>query len=232
MCQSGLHAAFAVACGNSSAARVLHLHCTCVDQLEYYKLSIMQHWHLLAAVLDIQLAAALVSSFVHLLRQCQATQSSVLRRIMKPCQQYSLPHNAYCKPRRCILVFSVVSIHQEAKSSTARQTGRLLVKKVGSLTHAAHSAADCPLLSKYKGQYIGRCYCSQGQSSTTALPLCRNTLYTDRAAKDLTYEDSDLYYPLNAALLPEAFPDFYKGTLTEKGGCKGLQVTACILRVV
>lgn len=49
-------------------------------------------------------------------------------------------------------------------------------------------------------------------------------MYTDRAGKDLGGDDGGLYYPLNAALLPEAFKDFYKGTLTEKGGCKGLQV--------
>lgn len=49
-------------------------------------------------------------------------------------------------------------------------------------------------------------------------------MYTDKPAKDLGAEHGGLYYPLNGALLPEAFQDFYKGTLTEKGGCKGLQV--------
>lgn len=49
-------------------------------------------------------------------------------------------------------------------------------------------------------------------------------MYTDKPAKDLGAEDGGLYYPLNAALLPEAFQDFYTGTLIEKGGCKGLQV--------
>lgn len=49
-------------------------------------------------------------------------------------------------------------------------------------------------------------------------------MYTDKPAKDLGTEDGGLYYPLNAALLPEAFQDFYKETLIEKGGCKGLQV--------
>lgn len=49
-------------------------------------------------------------------------------------------------------------------------------------------------------------------------------MYTDKSAKDLGGEDGGLYYPLNAALMPEAFQDFYKGTISEKGGCKGLQV--------
>lgn len=49
-------------------------------------------------------------------------------------------------------------------------------------------------------------------------------MYADKPAKDLGVEDGGLYYPLNAAMLPEAFQDFYKGTLIEKGGCKGLQV--------
>lgn len=55
-------------------------------------------------------------------------------------------------------------------------------------------------------------------------------MYTDRAGKDLGGDDGGLYYPLNAALLPEAFQDFYKGTLAEKGGCKGLQVRPSFAR--
>ncbi|KAL3151146.1 hypothetical protein ABBQ38_013010 [Trebouxia sp. C0009 RCD-2024] len=51
----------------------------------------------------------------------------------------------------------------------------------------------------------------------------RGAMYTDKSAKDLGGEDGGLYYPLNAALMPEAFQDFYKGTISEKGGCKGLQ---------
>ena len=51
-------------------------------------------------------------------------------------------------------------------------------------------------------------------------------MYIDKAAKELTEQNEGQYYPLNAPSVPEAFQDFYKDTTTEKGGCKGLQVTA------
>lgn len=61
---------------------------------------------------------------------------------------------------------------------------------------------------------------------TTTLPwCCRGLLYSEKsAAKDLTQQDVNRYYQLDARLMPEAFADFYQGTLLEKGGCKGLQV--------
>ena len=50
-------------------------------------------------------------------------------------------------------------------------------------------------------------------------------LYSEKgAAKDLTQQDVNRYYQLNAQLMPEAFVEFYQGTLLEKGGCKALQV--------
>ncbi|DBA84532.1 hypothetical protein WJX77_012040 [Trebouxia sp. C0004] len=55
----------------------------------------------------------------------------------------------------------------------------------------------------------------------------RSRLYSAKtAAKDLTQEDVSLYYRLNAQAVPEAFPDFYQGTLAEGGGCKALQEEA------
>lgn len=51
----------------------------------------------------------------------------------------------------------------------------------------------------------------------------RRHLYSaQNAAKDLTQKDVNLYYRLNAQSVPEAFPDFYQGTLMEGGGCKAL----------
>lgn len=56
--------------------------------------------------------------------------------------------------------------------------------------------------------------------------ICRRHLYSAKtAAKDLTQNDVNLYYRLNAQSVPEAFPDFYQGTLVEGGGCKALHVS-------
>lgn len=55
----------------------------------------------------------------------------------------------------------------------------------------------------------------------------RRHLYSAKtAAKDLTQNDVNLYYRLNAQSVPEAFPDFYQGTLVEGGGCKALHEEA------
>ena len=51
-------------------------------------------------------------------------------------------------------------------------------------------------------------------------------LYAEKDVTDLGDEDVNLYYQLNTGNLPEAFPQFYAGSLTEDGGCKGLQICA------
>ena len=45
----------------------------------------------------------------------------------------------------------------------------------------------------------------------------------------MTQQDVNLYYRLNAQSVPEAFPDFYQGSLVEGGGCKALHVSLSAL---
>lgn len=49
-------------------------------------------------------------------------------------------------------------------------------------------------------------------------------MYSMTAPAELGEEDVNLYAVIDNARIPEAFPPFYKGSLTEDGGCKGLQV--------
>ena len=60
--------------------------------------------------------------------------------------------------------------------------------------------------------------------SKTSTQCCRSLIYCDPATTELGEEDVNLYYGINTDNIPEAFSDFYKGSLTEDGGCKGLQV--------
>ena len=58
---------------------------------------------------------------------------------------------------------------------------------------------------------------------------CRCEVYASQAAaKDLTEDDINRYYQLDIELMPEALPQFYKSSILEKGGCKGLQVRTSV----